>query len=282
MRRSIQISADLGIAGPANASDVARWMLGQRLDHDPGTVQVYSNFGYVLLGLILEQTTGVYLVHELRAEIFNATNTGSPGPAPDEIILGHSLPALRDPREPSYNCDGGWTAPSVYAPHNPVCWADGGWFVESGLSAGGLVASAPTLAWFLEHYWLNDGSPRSSITDPRDPDNYFNGGDWLFEGSMEGTRTFVSQHCSGYNYVALFNQRYDAAHGYDYDDAPRLLDEATTAYSLAHPLYPLPYASVLPVGTFGFLLGPGNVAPICTAQLTIDDLSAGLPADLTP
>ena len=33
-------------------------MLGQPLDFDPGTESQYSNFGYILLGLVIEKVTG--------------------------------------------------------------------------------------------------------------------------------------------------------------------------------------------------------------------------------
>jgi CubicO group peptidase (beta-lactamase class C family) len=43
---------------PITPKQLTRYMLGQPLDFDPGTQCKYSNFGYILLGLIIEQVTG--------------------------------------------------------------------------------------------------------------------------------------------------------------------------------------------------------------------------------
>lgn len=38
--------------------ETARWMMGVPLDYAPGSTRRYSNFGYMLLGLIIEEVTG--------------------------------------------------------------------------------------------------------------------------------------------------------------------------------------------------------------------------------
>ena len=52
------ISRALGISMPVLCPDVIRYMMGQPLDFAPGTKQVYSNFGYCILGRVIEKITG--------------------------------------------------------------------------------------------------------------------------------------------------------------------------------------------------------------------------------
>lgn len=58
MFRPIRIAEKVGAPAPASAAAVIRYMLGRRLDFDPGTRYAYSNFGYCLLGRIIETITG--------------------------------------------------------------------------------------------------------------------------------------------------------------------------------------------------------------------------------
>ena len=58
MFKAVPIATLVGTAPPAGAHEVIRYMLGRRLDYDPGTQYAYSNFGYCLLGRIIETITG--------------------------------------------------------------------------------------------------------------------------------------------------------------------------------------------------------------------------------
>src|SRR6266851_4414642 len=43
---------------PANQEQIIRYMMGKPLDHDPGKKEVYSNFGYCVLGRVIERVSG--------------------------------------------------------------------------------------------------------------------------------------------------------------------------------------------------------------------------------
>ena len=58
MFQSRKIARALGIASPPAPVDVIREVLGRPLDDPPGTRYVYSNFGYCLLGRIVEKLSG--------------------------------------------------------------------------------------------------------------------------------------------------------------------------------------------------------------------------------
>lgn len=53
-----RVARALGVRGPVGPRELVRYMLSQPLDFTPGTKCVYSNYGYMLLGLIIERVTG--------------------------------------------------------------------------------------------------------------------------------------------------------------------------------------------------------------------------------
>ncbi|HYI25431.1 MAG TPA: serine hydrolase domain-containing protein, partial [Thermomicrobiales bacterium] len=63
----------LAAENPASAETIIRFMLGQPLDFDPGTLSAYSNFGYNVLGRVIEHLTGKtyeqYVLDEIAAPL---------------------------------------------------------------------------------------------------------------------------------------------------------------------------------------------------------------------
>jgi CubicO group peptidase (beta-lactamase class C family) len=212
MFQSMTIANQLGSASPPEKLDIARYMLGRPLDHTPGTVYAYSNFGYMLLGLIIEDITGLSYTDHIQQTIFAPLGIPS-----SEIELGRSLPTFRNPREPWYSDPG--TTSSVFDPALTVPWPDGGFYLEAMEAHGGLIASTNAILHFLQAFWIS-GEPR--MTNDRDY--------WFF-GSLPGTHTLARQRSDGVNIVALFNQRADSS-GLDYDIIKQLLDDATDSVAV--------------------------------------------------
>ncbi len=206
MFQQADIARTLGVESPPSAREIARYMMGRPLDHDPGRTSAYSNFGYLLLGLVIEEVTHQDYVGFVRGAIFAPL-----GVPPDEVALGASLPARRDPREPSYSDPG--QGPDLFLPGREVPWPDGGFHLESMAAHGGLTCTAAAYARFLTTYWI-DGTPRRG-----------DGQDWTFFGSLPGTWTLGRQRRDGVNIAAFFNQRADPS-GLPYDEILRLLDDA--------------------------------------------------------
>jgi CubicO group peptidase (beta-lactamase class C family) len=59
MFMSEKIARANGEPPPANQRAIIRYMLGQPLDFDPGARYAYSNFGYCVLGRIIEKISGL-------------------------------------------------------------------------------------------------------------------------------------------------------------------------------------------------------------------------------
>lgn len=65
----LKAAAALKVKAPAGAEDILRYMLGQPLDFDPGTRYAYSNFGYCVLGRIIERVSGQKYEDFVRKEV---------------------------------------------------------------------------------------------------------------------------------------------------------------------------------------------------------------------
>jgi N-acyl-D-amino-acid deacylase len=69
MFRSRAIVKELKVEPPATPQDIIRYMLRHPLDFDPGAKDVYSNFGYCLLGRVIEKVSGQSYEQYVRKEV---------------------------------------------------------------------------------------------------------------------------------------------------------------------------------------------------------------------
>ena len=205
MFKSRDISRALGISSPPTKTQVAQWVMTQPLQSAPGATSSYSNFGYLVLGLIIEKVTGQSFIDYARQSFFS-------GQSANEVVSGHSLRDQRDAREPFYSDP--YKGCSVFNVETCVLvpWPDGGWYLEAFDACGGMVASAPAMLTFLDAYWIN-GQPRLAGASAS----------YTFYGSLDGTFTMMRQRPDGTNIVVLFNQRTDAS-GLSYQQIQEVLD----------------------------------------------------------
>src|SRR5262249_16949934 len=154
MFRSVEIAKSLGKDHPATSQEVIQYMLGQPLQFDPGAKSVYSNFGYCILGRVIEKVTGKSYLDYLRSDVL--APKGIRG-----ITRGHSLPKLRSPKEPAYLDPGrGRNVFNLKAVEN-VPAPDGSFYLEAMDAHGGLIASARDVVRVLDQWWI-DGTPRKA------------------------------------------------------------------------------------------------------------------------
>lgn len=172
--RTRDIEKALGLKKPATPANVVQYMLAQPLQFDPGSRSAYSNFGYCVLGRVVEHVTGRPYAEAVRRDLLEPLGIR-------DILPGRSAAGDRDPREVSY----------------PL--ADDALSVEAMDASGGWVASAPALCRFLEAYWIG-GEPRSRGVQE----------DWMSFGDMPGTSSLIRQRADGINYAVLLNKEGDA------------------------------------------------------------------------
>lgn len=214
----VNIANRMGTPRPADVETVVRYMRGRPLSFTPGTRYSYSNFGYAVLGRILERVAGKpydQLAKEVLAE------AGILG-----MDLGSTRLADRLPGEVRYYplTD---VASSVFD-GTSVPWPYGGFSIEAMDAHGGWVASAPDLLRFTAAL---DGRPNrpdllsasaeaAMAARPTIPmwasTNYWYGlgwsvntnGHWWHTGSLPGSESLlVRSSYNGLHWVVLLNAR---------------------------------------------------------------------------
>jgi N-acyl-D-amino-acid deacylase len=136
-------AAMVGLDDPAEAATIVRFMLGEPLDFDPGTRQAYSNFGFNVLGRVIEHVSGQPYEAYVRDHVLTPAGITS-------MRLGRTRLADRAPGEVRYY------APPGQAPGWSVFWGEGyapyayggSTYLEALDAHGGWIASAADLIRF--------------------------------------------------------------------------------------------------------------------------------------
>jgi len=71
MPAALYPSQALGRPSPPTVHEAIRYMKSVPLDFNPGSAMHYSNFGYMVLGRVIEKVTGMDYGHYVRQHIFN-------------------------------------------------------------------------------------------------------------------------------------------------------------------------------------------------------------------
>lgn len=139
---SVSIARAMGVASPPDAPTILRYALRLPLQFDPGTRFAYSNFGYLVLGQLIEKVSGQRYEDVVRGLLREAGVT--------RMRLGASLPAGRLPGEVGYAMPIGHPLVSSVFDSLPgkVPSPYGGFAIEPRASQGGWVASAIDLVAF--------------------------------------------------------------------------------------------------------------------------------------
>ena len=141
MFQSLRIADALGGSPPAEPDQIIRWMLGQPLDFEPGERYAYSNFGYCLLGRVIEAVTGQDYEHYVQQHVL--------GPLGIQAMrIGRTRSDQRVEGEACYYHPG--QGRSVFAADRdqPCPHPYGAWYLEAMDAHGGWIASAVDLARF--------------------------------------------------------------------------------------------------------------------------------------
>ena len=215
---------------PATSREVIRYMLSRPLDFDPGTRYAYSNFGYCLLGRVIEKVTGQKYEQFVREKILSPIGI-------QRMQLGMTLDGKQAAGEVCYYPSAQAEADNVF-PGEPrqVPWPYGGFHLEAMDAHGGWLASVVDLARFAAA--LDDPArspllkkesfatmqappapPASRRADGSLEDSYYGCG-WMVRpvgpegranywhsGNLPGTNTLLVRRHDGLSWAVLFNQR---------------------------------------------------------------------------
>ncbi len=220
----VTIAEATGTPAPAAPDSIIRYMMGKPLQFDPGSDYNYSNFGYLLLGRIIETISRQPYDRFVREQVLTPSGAAC-------MQIGHSLQAQSLPREVKYyDFAGAPLVPSIAGTGTKVPRPDGGFYLEAMDAHGGWVAStidylrflvtvdgrndpgdilAPATietmtarpaipSWSASPAWYAKGwSVRPSHGDAN----------WWHTGGLPGTTTLVVRNYNGFTWAAFFNSQ---------------------------------------------------------------------------
>ncbi|MBS0011309.1 MAG: beta-lactamase family protein [Bacteroidales bacterium] len=202
----------LGKDLPVSTEDIVRFALDKRLHFTPGRGRSYSNLGYAILGLVIEELSGMSYEDYCRKEIF------APMGIYDFKIAGN-LYSDRDPLEVTYyEPSNAIPKKSVYGTGELVPASYGGNDIEALGGAGAWIATAPDLLRFalaVDGYDMHqDILPEPSIDFMTNRANGFApvgwkattlNGNWWRTGSFAGTSAMIKRLPDGTMWAVLLN-----------------------------------------------------------------------------
>lgn len=230
MFRAREIARDLHTPPPAAPEAIVRWMHGRRLDFDPGSAFAYSNFGYCVLGRIIEKVTGQSYARWVQEKMLAPAGIR-------DMRIGAARRAGQVPGEVCYYSAREELARNVFdEPPEKVPFPYGGFHLEAMEAHGGWLASAVDLVRFAaalddpahspllrrETFDLLSAPPAPPVSRKADgalePSYYAAGwnvrpvgkegrANYWHNGSLPGTSTLLVRRHDGLSWAVCFNQR---------------------------------------------------------------------------
>jgi len=206
------VAKQMGVEPPADTRTIVSFALGKRLHYTPGTGRSYSNLGYSILGLVIEEVTGMRYEDYCRTRIFEPLGIY-------DMSVANNLPSEKAPFEVTYyEPPDVPPKPSVYGTGELVSPVYGGNDIEALGAAGAWVSTAPDLMRLLLAIDGFDFPPdilsRESIelmTDmkrkiaPLGWKTTLYNGTWWRTGSFPGTAAMMKRQADGTAWVVLLN-----------------------------------------------------------------------------
>lgn len=248
MFESVRFAKESNVAPPASSIDVIRAMFHQKLDFAPGERYAYSNFGYNLLGRVIEKVSGQAYETYVKEKVLLPAGITT-------MKIGKTRLEGRSTNEVRYY-QPGW-GKSVFEADvgQTVPWPYGGWYLEAMDAHGGWIASAVDLAKFSAAFDDPSRSPLLSAAsielmhgrppglaghdDAGKPKDVFYSLGWSnrlwpenkivhwHTGSLSGTATVLIRRPDGRNLAVLLNTRVSPNSSHLSRDLESLLQTAT-------------------------------------------------------
>ena len=218
---SVEIAKTLGTAPPATTEQIIRYMLGRPLDFAPGERFAYSNFGYCVLGRMIEKLTGQNYEAYVRQQVLAPLGIRS-------MQIGKTLEGQRVRGEVKYYLHDNRQSPAVSGCilGKRVAVPYGAWCLEAMDAHGGWIASAIDLVRFAAAFddpakckVLNEASIATMFARPASEtgERYYACGWSVVDrgnkgkpnhwhtGGLDGTSTLLVRRGDGLNWAVLFN-----------------------------------------------------------------------------
>jgi N-acyl-D-amino-acid deacylase len=196
MYHTLDIAREFKVPPPANRDQIIRHMLAKPLAFTPGTKIVYSNFGYCLLGRVIEKAGGKTYEKYVVEDLFQPLGVR-------DVQLGRTLTTAKG--EVRYIETDPPTAPSVFPNFlgKQVPTPYGAWSLEVMDSHGGWITSAVDLARFGAAL---DSPERFPSMKGRNFELAFFP-EYIHFGAFSGTSAMFHHLPNKLSYAILFNSR---------------------------------------------------------------------------
>lgn len=220
LHTSPQIAAALGVPEPVSVENTIRAMRSLPLQFTPGTRHCYSNFGYAVLGRIIERISGSSYEQYVRTHVLAPMGIS-------QMRLGNTLAHGRLPNEVAYYFSESGRSVFPDTPETLPMQYGGRWVLDASDAAGGWVASAIDYAKFLNGIDGRRGSrllsaesiaamtARPNLPEFLQTSAWYglglmvrpigNGANWWHTGGNDGNLAFYARTAGGYSWVVLLN-----------------------------------------------------------------------------
>ena len=217
----LEISEAMKTKPPINLDLITQFMLSQKMLAEAGTVFDYSNFGYCLLGRIIERKTGIDYESYLKGNIFNFLGIR-------EIQLSKNYKKNKQPLEVSYYEHQGVKSRPAFDGTQEQISRPYGIDIETLAAAGGWAATSRDLLKLLN---VIDGFPQRKDFLSAQTIGLMTKQDslrtigwrtckediWLRTGSLVGTQAVLARQKDGTNWIFVTNTSSWRAHRFSYD-----------------------------------------------------------------
>lgn len=183
---------------PPTLEQDIRFFMNGNLDFVPGGTASYSNFGYMLLGLIVERASGVDFNTYVTVNILNPLGVSS-----SDFKTSSSLLVNADLREPNYITT--FTGPSVYVPGTIVSARNGMLNAANFLATATTAMTSKAMATFAGSFKIDtDSNGTDGVNNGLPMNGTTNNGFHI--GDLPGTAAMLRQLPSGVSYAVLMNK----------------------------------------------------------------------------
>lgn len=219
MFKDRDISKALDTSLPISKDNIIHFMSRFPLSFDPGTKYAYSNYGYMLLGRIIEKISGQKYEEYVQKNLLRPLKMNQTylGKSDKENVKASEVEYLSD-----YTSINVLDSSGVQTP-----WPYGGWNIENMDSHGGWVSSAVDIAKFMSAFdskrsKLPYGKSIKKLIFQRPSgaqgNRYYAMGWNVFKhkngsmntwhtGSLDGTLGIMVRRNDGVSWIAIFNRR---------------------------------------------------------------------------
>ncbi|MBE3012018.1 beta-lactamase family protein [Microbispora sp. NEAU-D428] len=217
-RGDFTVSSALHVPLPVTQANIMDYMSTRRLDVDPGSRYAYSNYGYMLLGKVIEKVTGLPYATYVQQNVLAPVKI-------TRMVQGRTAQSLRRPSEVPYHSqysdttvldNSGAQVPMPYGTFN----------LENMAAHGAWLSSAVDMAKFTTIFdapgLLTSSTIAQAFAAPDvEWDGWYYGMGWSVrpiggglstwhDGTYPGTSTLMVRRFDGLSWVVLFNRWNDA------------------------------------------------------------------------